>query len=129
MEKTTLTIDLTKIDKSRIETRTYTNREGVEVTVKDYKIDVVPLKQPRALQKADGTLIAGDTWQLMETHFACESQTKEEREANKETVYIGKGVQFQDKNPAPVAPVNAGEDTRQAPEFPEEEINPDDIPF
>lgn len=126
MEKTTLTIDLTKIDKSRIETRTYTNREGVEVTVKEYKLDVVPLKQPRALKKGDGTLIAGDTWQLMETHFACESQTKQEREANKETVYIGKGVQLQDKNPAPAAAPQAA---APAPEYPEEEINPEDIPF
>jgi len=108
--KTTVTIDLTKIDKSRIEERTYTNREGVEVTVKEYKMDVVEMKQPRALKKGDGTLIAGDTWQLMETHFACESQTKEEREASKETVYIGKGVQFQDKNPAQAnsEPVSAG---------------------
>jgi single-stranded DNA-binding protein len=114
MSKTTVTIDLTKIDKSRIDTRTYTNREGVEVTVKEYKLDVVPLKQERALKKTDGTLIGGDTWQLMETHFACESQTKEEREANKETVYIGKGVQFQDKTPVdneqpPAQQVPAGE--------------------
>lgn len=128
MTKTTVTIDLTKIDKSRIETRTYTNREGVEVTVKEYKLDVVPLKQPKALKKADGTLIAGDTWQILETHFACESQTKAEREANKETVYIGKGVQFVDKNPSKSnsSPVSA---PVEAPEFPEEEINPEDIPF
>ena len=30
---------------------------------------------------------------------------------------------------ASTAPVNAGEDNRQAPDYPEEEINPADIPF
>lgn len=30
---------------------------------------------------------------------------------------------------APTPTVNAGEDTRQAPQYPEEEINPEDIPF
>lgn len=123
--KTTITIDLTKIDKSRIEERTYTNREGVEVTVKEYKMDVVEMKQPRALKKGDGTLIKGDTWQLMETHFACESQTKEEREANKETVYIGKGVQFVDKNSTQgnTAPSSAPVEDTQEP------LDDSNIPF
>lgn len=100
MSKITLTIDVNKIDKSRIKERTYTNKAGEEVTVKEYTLEAVPLKQPRALKKADGSLIAGDTWQLMETHFACEAQTKEERQNNKETVYIGKGTQLMDKNPS-----------------------------
>jgi hypothetical protein len=122
MSKITVTIDLTKIDKSRIQERKYTNKAGEEVTVKEYSMEVVPLKQPRALKKADGTLIEGATWQLMETHFACEAQTKAEREANKETVYIGKGTQLQDK-------AVASSNVPALPEFPEEEINPEDIPF
>lgn len=122
MSKITVTIDLTKINKSRIQERKYTNKAGEEVTVKEYSMEVVPLKQPRALKKADGTLIEGATWQLMETHFACEAQTKAEREANKETVYIGKGTQLQDK-------VVVSTNEPALPDFPEEEINPEDIPF
>jgi hypothetical protein len=122
MSKITVTIDLTKIDKSRIQERKYTNKAGEEVTVKEYSMEVVPLKQPRALKKADGTLIEGATWQLMETHFACEAQTKAEREANKETVYIGKGTQLQDKNPTQA--------NSEAPSTPaEEELDESAIPF
>lgn len=88
MNKINVTIDLTKIDKSKIVTRTYKNKSGEDVTVKEYTMDVVPLKSPELVKIGDG-------WNLMKTHFVAEGQTKEERLAKKKTVYIGKGVQFE----------------------------------
>lgn len=90
MNKITINIDLTKLDKTRIQERTYTNKNGQEVTVKEYKMEVVPLN----LQK---TIKEGDTWLLRKTHFVCDAQTKEERTNKKETVYLGEGVMFQDR--------------------------------
>jgi len=84
-----ITIDLNKIDKTRIQERTYT-KDGVEVSVKEYKMEVVPLN----LQK---TIKEGNTWVMRKTHFVCDSQTKEERAEKKDTNYLGEGVMFESK--------------------------------
>ena len=111
MNKITINIDLTKLDKTRIQERTYTNKNGQEVTVKEYKMEVVPLN----LQK---TIKEGDSWLLRKTHFVCNSQTKEERANKVKTVYLGEGVMFQDKG----VPDTTGDNTTN-------EITPEEIPF
>jgi len=87
MKKTIITIDLNKLDKNRINTKTYTNKKGEEITVKEYKMEVVPLKKKILIK-------TGDTWKLDKTHFVCDTQTKEERKEKKETNFLGSGVQF-----------------------------------
>ena len=87
MQKIIITIDLNKIDKERINTKTYTNKAGEEITKKEYKMEVVPLKKKKLIK-------SGDTWELYKTHFICDNQTKEERKEGKEVNYIGEGVQF-----------------------------------
>ena len=93
MKKIIITIDLNKIDEKKINTRTYTNKEGKEIEVKDYKMEVVPLKKKILIK-------TGDTWKLDRTHFVCDAQTKEEREKRKETKekketnFLGEGIQF-----------------------------------
>jgi hypothetical protein len=82
-------IDVTKIDKSRIKERTYQDRDGKTITVKEYEFEVVPLKEPKIV-------LSNERYTLSKTHFLAESKTKEEREANKKTVYIGDGLQFGD---------------------------------
>ena len=108
--KISLTIDLSKIDKNRIINRTYTNSEGVEVTSKDYKIDVVPLNQDKRK-----VLKEGDTWRMVKTHFVCDTSTKEERENKTKTNFLGSGICFEDKNPT------------DGVDYPQEEIT--DVPF
>jgi len=103
-----ITIDLNKIDKTRIQERTYP-KEGVEVTVKEYKMEVVPLN----LQK---TIKEGGSWYLRKTHFVCDSQTKEERAEKKDTNYLGEGIMFEDKKKS--------QDIVQ-----EESIKAEDVPF
>ncbi len=92
MKKISITIDLGKIDKNRIIERTYTNKEGQEVIVKEYKLDVVPLRNKKEIK-------SGDTWKLVKSHFVADSQTKEEREAKADTNFLGDGVTFEDVDP------------------------------
>lgn len=87
MNKINVTLDLSKIDKTRIINRTFTNKNGEEVTVKEYKIEVIPLREPKFIKQGEG-------WNLMKTHFVVEGQTKEERQAKKQSVYVGEGLQF-----------------------------------
>lgn len=110
MSKITVTIDVSKIDKSRIFKNTYTKQDGTEVTEMNYTMDVVPKKETRLIKE-------GDTWEMRETHFVAQGQTKEEREAKADTVYIGSGVSFVDK------------ESLIGKEYPVDDINPEDIPF
>lgn len=91
MDKITITLDTTKITKSKITERKYKNKEGQEVTAKEYKLDIVPLKEKRLLK-------AGDGWKMMKTHFVAETLTKEERSAGAPTVYVGEGITFDKGN-------------------------------
>lgn len=105
--KISLTIDVSKIDKTKIKERNFINKGGVEVTSKDYKIDVIPLKEPKVIKE-------GDTWRMVKTHFVAEPQTKEERDNGQPSNIIGDGIVFEDKN------------TNIPPQAKEEEI---DFPF
>lgn len=88
--KITLTLDLNRIDKTRIKNRTYTNSNGQEVTVKEYVIDAVEMIQPKVIKE-------GDTWILQQTHFVTDSPSKEERTAKAKMNTIGKGTGFLNK--------------------------------
>jgi hypothetical protein len=89
MEKTTIKIDLTKLDKSRITERKYT-KDGVEVTVKEYAIDIIPLREKEVVT-------SGDTWELVKNSFLTDSPTKEERQSKKKMAILGNGTMFRDK--------------------------------
>ncbi len=92
--KLSITIDLTKIDKSRITERTYENSSGEIVTVKEYKMDVVPLKEKKILKE-------GDSWRMVKSHFVCDTATKEERADKTKTTFLGDGIQFEDLSVSP----------------------------
>ena len=89
MEKTTIKVDLAKLDKTRIDIRTYTNKEGIEVTVKEYAMDVVFLKEPKTIKQGDG-------WNLVKNSFVTNSPTKEERVNKIKMPVIGDGIGFVD---------------------------------
>lgn len=88
--KITVTLDLLKIDKSRIVDRVYKNKEGVEVKVKDYQIEVIELNNPKLIKEAD-------TWMLKETHFVTDAPTKEERYAKAKMRTVGRGTSLSNK--------------------------------
>jgi len=91
MEKILLTLDVSKIDKTRINNRKYTNKEGEEVSVSEITLEVVPIKEPQVIKDTD-------KYTLKKTHFAVHSSTKEERDGGYKSAYVGNGVQFTNKN-------------------------------
>lgn len=98
MAKLSITLDLTKIDKTRIVERKYQDRDGVEHTAKEYKVDLVELREPKFIKE-------GSWGRMLKTHFVVQAQTKEEREAKAPSVFIGDGFKFErpeDAGPAPL---------------------------
>lgn len=125
MSKISITLDVSKINKAKIVDRKYTNKAGVEVVQKQYKIEVVPTKEVKVIAQ-------GDTWVMKKTHFVVEAQTKEERAGKAPSVYVGEGFTFEEKgNGVLNAPVQkqSSLDNFDTIEYPDEDINVDDIPF
>jgi len=112
MQKIIIKIDVSKIDKSKIKTETFTTKEGETVTKKILELEAVPLNETKLIKD-------GDTYQLHKTHFIVESQTKEERVNKVKSKIIGDGLMFTNKSK-----VEAKEDIYQT-----EELDPNDIPF
>ena len=116
MDKISITIDVTKINKNKIHEKKYI-KNGEEVVSKNYKLDVVPLKTV-------SVVASGENWVMKKTHFVAETLTKEEREKGVETNYIGSGFKFEKKEPV----------VQQTPEpvennYPQDQIELEDIPF
>ena len=91
MEKIICKIDLSKIDKSRIIERKYTNKEGQEITAKEYPFEVVELSLKKNIKEGDG-------WKMVKSHFIVEGQTKEERAGKVKSKTIGEGMMFEKTN-------------------------------
>src|SRR6056297_1629712 len=84
MSKIQVTLDAVKLRKL-VSQRTFENKNGESVTVQEVKFDLVEVKEPKEVYK-------NDKLRLVKTHFAAAQQTKEEREAKKDTFFIGDGV-------------------------------------
>ena len=97
--KISLNIDVDKLDKKRFVVRAYKNKDGESVTVREMKLEVVPLKESKVL-------VTGDGWTLTKVGFVVETPTKKEKEDKTKTTIVGDATQFTS-----------------------EEINPEDIPF
>ena len=85
MSKIQVTLDATKL-RNLVTNREYTNKEGEVVKLQEVKFELVEVKQPKTIfTDKDGK------YRIDKTHFACVIQTKEQREAKEDTVYIGDG--------------------------------------
>ena len=91
MKKISVTLDVSKIDKTRIVDRTYKNKDGGDVTQRLYKFDVIELKEKKFVKD-------GDTWTMYKTHFAVEGQTPQEKKDKATNNYIGEGMTFESKD-------------------------------
>lgn len=110
MKPVEITLNVSKINKDKIISRSYTNNEGTEVTVKEYKVKLVPLKERKFVTKGDG-------WEMFKTHFVVESKSKKEDPDN----FVGEGFEFEK--------VEQKNNAHREPEEGAETISPDDIPF
>lgn len=84
MSKITVTLDAVKL-RDLVSKRTFTNKEGQEMQVQEVKFELVPVKEPKIIYEGNG-------YKLSKTHFASVIQTKEERESQAETIFIGEGI-------------------------------------
>lgn len=89
-EKIIIKLDVSKIDKTKIKTETFTTRDGETVTKKILDLEVVPLNEIRLLKD-------GDTYQVFKTHFVSETRTKEEVANKIKSKIIGDGIMFKNK--------------------------------
>jgi len=89
-QKIILKLDVSKIDKTKIITQTFTTKDGETITKKILDLELVPLKETRLIKD-------GDTYQLYKTHFIAETQTKEEKANKIKSKIIGDGLMFKNK--------------------------------
>lgn len=83
MSKIQVTLDATKL-RNLVSKREYQNKQGETVQLQEVKFELVEVKEPKEIFKKDNM-------RIMKTHFASVIQTKEEREAKADTIYIGDG--------------------------------------
>ena len=111
MSKITITLDASKL-RTLVSNREFKNKAGETVKLQEVKFELVEVKEPKQIYEKDNM-------RIMKTHFACAIQTKEEREAKADTIYIGEGfttVWGSDKTETNVIPDSTQEE-------------PDDMPF
>jgi len=89
-QRISITLDVSKIDKTKITERKFKDKQGVEQTIKELKLDIVPLKEEKILKD-------GETWTLVKTHFVSMQQSKEDRAKGTKSVIIGDGIEIRDK--------------------------------
>lgn len=102
--KISLSIDVSKVDKTRFEERRYFNKENKEIVIKEMKLDVVPLREPKLIKD-------GGQWSMWKTHFVALPQTKEEKASKAKSIILGDGITFKTKEPV----VNDGVDESSIP--------------
>lgn len=84
MSRITVTLDATKL-RELVKKREFENKEGQKMQVQEVKFELVEVKEPKIIYEGTG-------YKLSKTHFASVIQTKEEREAQAETIFIGEGI-------------------------------------
>lgn len=125
MNKLSIKVDVHKLDRSRFVERSYTNKDGVDVKVKEMSLDIVPLKEEN-----EKVVYENETSQLVKTHFVTEQATKEERASKANTAIVGEGLMWKDKSGAgDMDQVRKLRENAQKVQDDFNEIDPSDIPF
>lgn len=112
MSKITITLDATKL-RNLVIKREFDAKDGTKMQVQEVRFELVEVKEPKTIHEGNG-------YKLQKTHFASVIQTKEEREAKAETIFIGEGVTtLWDKKEGVFNAVPVSENQEE----------PDDLPF
>lgn len=90
MRKYTTKLDVTKINKDKIVSRTFTNKQGQEITAKEIELEIVPIKDPKEIfNKGDGR-------RLMKVGFISEKSIKNEDGTYTNGTILGDVTEWQD---------------------------------
>lgn len=87
MKKLTLRIDLTKIDKTKIVDRIYNKQDGTSVIEKNYKFELVPLKEEKIVKSTD-------SYVLMKVAFLADPSVKNADGTKTNGNIIGDALEF-----------------------------------
>jgi hypothetical protein len=98
--KLTATIRVSGIDKTKFVERSYKDKEGNQVSVKEFKLDLVPLKERKAI-------VSGEGWVMFKVGFVTMSPTKEEKQAKTKLPIIGDVIEFESTQTSKVETVDA----------------------
>ena len=115
MSKIMVSIDTGKA-KELLVKETYKNKEGKDVEVQRLRFELVEMKP-----ESKKLIYDHEKFQNIKTHFAVKPQTKEERAAKAETVYVGEGITQVWKNDIQGQP--------QTPSPSKQAMPMDDLPF
>lgn len=115
MSKISITLDASKL-RNLVSKRQFQNKEGVTMEVQEVKFELVPVKEPKIIYEGNG-------YKLQKSHFASVIQTKEEREAQSETIFIGEGITTLWDN------AGQGQVFNATPVVEGEKAEPEDLPF
>lgn len=107
-------IAVSKINKNNIKSRSFTNGEGVEVEIKELEVDLIDLKEQKVV-------FENDKGKLVKVGFMAEKSFKDGEGKWKNGTTLGDITEWHDKE---VKSEQQGEV-----EYPNEEINAEDIPF
>lgn len=100
MQKYSFTIDVTKIDKTKLKERTFENKEGLQVTVKEYPFEAILNKEE--------VIKSGDTWEMVKRGFITGKGVKlEDGKYSKEPIF-GDIIEIRDKQEASNTPTVEG---------------------
>ena len=95
----TITVKINlKYAKELLVKETYKNKEGKDVEVQRLRFELVEMKP-----ESKKLIYDHELFQNIKTHFAVKPQTKEDRAAKAETVYVGEGITQVWKNKTPQA--------------------------
>lgn len=117
MKKISFKIDLTKIDKNKITERKYQNKQGEEVTVKEFEFEGV-FKDEKVIKD-------GETWELVKTGFVTGKGVKQADGSYSKEPIFGDIIEIRDKGNKIETPSVEGQGYNGE----LGEVNVDDIPF
>lgn len=99
-QKTTIEIDVTRLDKSKF--REFTRKDGSKAIVAT--IDVVEMEDQKVVLNKEGQPVKGNNSVLNNVGFAVQQQTKEERENSKYPI-LGDATRWVDDSSSAVEDV------------------------
>lgn len=86
MKKISVSIDVSKLDKTRFREVEWKDKEGAEHKANYVDLDIVELKEPRFVKE-------GPTWVMKKTHFI-----KQKGKKGEEMPFVGDGFSFEYKS-------------------------------
>lgn len=118
MNKINIKINIDKIDRNKIKTRTYKNAAGIDVTVKEYEVELMPIREEKVVHSTP-------EYDIVKVGFLSERSVKNASRGWDNGTIIGDAVEIRNKEkPKEKDPFDdiVQDDTGDA-------VNVDDIPF